>query len=108
MRATARSKSSCVMPRASPFFSRSRARDLEKKGEARGITQLDFDRAVALIYSTYSELLDQNHFTEEDAEQLRALWVLRGLIDERLVRLPWLRNVKLLIIDGFFDFTPRP
>src|SRR6185436_16442285 len=83
-----------------------RARDLEKKGEARGITQLDFDREVALIYSTYSELLNQNHFTEEDAEQLRALWVLRGLIDEHLVRLPWLSKVELFIIDGFFDFTP--
>jgi ATP-dependent helicase/DNAse subunit B len=83
-----------------------RARDLEKKGETRGITQLDFDREVALIYSTYSELLNQNHFTEEDAEQLRALWVLRGLIDERLVRVPWLPKVELFIIDGFFDFTP--
>jgi ATP-dependent helicase/DNAse subunit B len=83
-----------------------RARDLEKKGEARGITQLDFDREVALIYSTYSELLNQNHFTEEDAEQLRALWVLRGLIDQHLVRLPWLSKVELFVIDGFFDFTP--
>jgi hypothetical protein len=77
-----------------------RARDLEKKGETRGITQLDFDREVALIYSTYSELLNQNHFTEEDAEQLRALWVLRGLIDERLVRVPWLPKVELFIIDA--------
>ena len=82
-----------------------RARDIDK-GEARGITQLDFDREVALIYSTYSQLLDQNQFTEEDAEQLRALWVLRGLIDDRKVRSPWLAKVQLLIIDGFFDFTP--
>lgn len=83
-----------------------RARDLEKAGESRGITQLDFDKEVSLIYSTYSELLNQNHFTEEDAEQLRALWVLRGMIDERFVRLPWLSKVNLFVIDGFFDFTP--
>lgn len=82
-----------------------RARDLDK-GEARGITQLDFDREVALIYSTYSDLLNQNQFTEEDADQLRALWVLRGLIDEHRVTSPWLSKVELLVIDGFFDFTP--
>ena len=82
-----------------------RARDVNK-GEARGITQLDFDREVALIYSTYAELLNQNHFTEEDSDQLRALWVLRGLIDDRRVTSPWLPNVELFIIDGFFDFTP--
>ena len=82
-----------------------RARDLDK-GEARGITQLDFDKEVALIYTTYTELLNRNHFTEEDADQLRALWVLRGLIDDRRVTSPWLSKVELFIIDGFFDFTP--
>ncbi|HEU4796243.1 MAG TPA: hypothetical protein VFT02_11470, partial [Pyrinomonadaceae bacterium] len=84
-----------------------RSRDLEKGGnEKRGITQLDFDREVELIYSTYTELLNQNQFTEADLDQLRALWVLRGLIDGRGVRVPWLANVELFIIDGFFDFTP--
>lgn len=84
-----------------------RARDLEKGGnEKRGVTQLDFDREVETIYSTYTGLLNQNHFTEEDLDQLRALWVLRGLIDDRGVRVPWLANVELFIIDGFFDFTP--
>jgi ATP-dependent helicase/DNAse subunit B len=84
-----------------------RAKDLEKgNGTTRGITQLDFDKEVSLIYSTYSELLNQNLFTEEDAEQLRALWMLRGMIDGSFVRLPWLSNVQLMIIDGFFDFTP--
>src|SRR6185369_9428572 len=43
---------------------------------------------------------------EEDADQLRALWVLRGFIDDHRVTSPWLSNVQLLIIDGFFDFTP--
>ena len=84
-----------------------RAKDLEKgNGTTRGITQLDFDKEISLIYSTYTELLDRSLFTEEDAEQLRALWVLRGMIDEHWVKAPWLANVQLLIIDGFFDFTP--
>lgn len=84
-----------------------RARDLEKGGnERRGITQLDFDREIETIYSTYTDLLNQNHFTEEDLDQLRALSVLRGLVDDRGVRVPWLANVELFIIDGFFDFTP--
>ncbi len=84
-----------------------RAKDLEKgNGTTRGITQLDFDKEISLIYSTYTELLDGSLFTEEDAEQLRALWVLRGMIDGHWVKAPWLSNVRLLIIDGFFDFTP--
>lgn len=84
-----------------------RARDLEKgNGTTRGITQLDFDKEISLIYSAYTELLDGNLFTEEDAEQLRALWILRGMIDGHWVKAPWLSNVQLFIIDGFFDFTP--
>lgn len=84
-----------------------RARDIEKgNSQPRGITQIDFDKEIALIYSTYAELLNQNDFTEEDMDQLRALWVLRGMIDEHFVRVPWLANVQLFIIDGFFDFTP--
>ena len=84
-----------------------RARDAEKGGhEPRGITQLDFDREVSLIYSTYNALLDQNQFTEEDLDQLRALQILRGIVDGRGVRVPGLANVQLFIIDGFFDFTP--
>ena len=84
-----------------------RARDAEKGGhEPRGITQLDFDREVSLIYSTYNALLDQNQFTEEDLDQLRALQILRGIVDGRGLRVPWLASVQLFIIDGFFDFTP--
>ncbi|HEU4833655.1 MAG TPA: hypothetical protein VFS90_04540, partial [Pyrinomonadaceae bacterium] len=84
-----------------------RAKDLEKgNGTTRGITQLDFDKEVSLIYSTYTGLLDGSLFTEEDAEQLRALWILRGMIDGHWVKAPWLSNVQLLVIDGFFDFTP--
>ena len=84
-----------------------RARDLEKGTTGtRGVTQVDFDNEIALIYSTYTELLNQNHFTEEDADQLRALWVLRGFIDGHTMQVPWLSKVQLFIVDGFFDFTP--
>jgi len=84
-----------------------RARDLEKGNSGtRGVTQVDFDNEIALIYSTYTELLNQNHFTEEDADQLRALQVLRGLVDEHSVQVPWLSKVQFFIVDGFFDFTP--
>ena len=84
-----------------------RARDLEKGSTTpRGITQVDFDKEISTIYSTYTDLLDQNQFTEEDSEQLRALWVLRGIIDGHTMEVPWLDNVELFIIDGFFDFTP--
>jgi ATP-dependent helicase/DNAse subunit B len=68
--------------------------------------QIDFDRDVALIYSTYVNILRQNKFTEADADQLRALAILKGDLDGETVHLPWLRNVQLLILDGFFDFTP--
>ena len=74
-----------------------RAKDLEKgNGTTRGITQLDFDKEISLIYSTYTELLDGSLFTEEDAEQLRALWVLRGIIDGRWVKAPWLSQRAVL------------
>ena len=71
-------------------------------------TQLDFDQDVALVYSTYANLLTQNNLTEGDAEGLRALQILRGDNDgvDGQTRLPWLRNVQLLVLDGFFDFTP--
>src|SRR6185295_17943841 len=69
-------------------------------------TQNDFDQEVALIYETYSELLNRHQLTEADADQLRALAVLKGEVDGRAVRLPWLASVQLLVLDGFFDFTP--
>ncbi len=68
--------------------------------------QIDFDREVALIYTTYSKLLNRHRLTEADADSLRALQILDGTLDERRVELPWLANVQLLVLDGFFDFTP--
>ncbi|MCA1574782.1 MAG: PD-(D/E)XK nuclease family protein [Acidobacteria bacterium] len=68
--------------------------------------QTDFDREIALIYSTYSELLNRHQLTEQDADQLRALSILDGKLDGQAVSIPWLANVQLLVLDGFFDFTP--
>ncbi|MGI8732519.1 MAG: PD-(D/E)XK nuclease family protein [Pyrinomonadaceae bacterium] len=68
--------------------------------------QIDFDKEVALIYSTYADLLRRHKLTEADADQMRALAVLKGELDGEQLQLPWLANVELLVLDGFFDFTP--
>jgi ATP-dependent helicase/nuclease subunit B len=84
----------------------SRTEDFTQRFDSSG-SQIDFDNEVALIYSTYCELLQRHNMTENDADQLRALTVLRGgEIDGSKVQLPWLANVELLVLDGFFDFTP--
>ena len=87
-----------------------RAQDFQsqdQKPKTRGqFSQLDFDREVALIFAAYSESLDRFGLTDEDADQLRALQVLRGELDGRRVYLPWLSRIDLLVLDGFFDFTP--
>ena len=62
-------------------------------------SQADFDRDVSLIYSKYEEALARFGLTDANADQLSALHVLRG--DSA-----WLDNVDLLVLDGFFDFTP--
>ncbi len=74
--------------------------------ERRVASQIDFDREVALIYTTYTNLLDQHQLTEQDADQLRALRVLAGELDGQSLQVPWLADVQLLVLDGFFDFTP--
>ena len=87
-----------------------RARDFQFKDQGpkpKGqSSQLDFDREVALIYAAYSESLDRFGLTDEDADQLRALQVLRGELEGRKVYLPGLSRIDLLVLDGFFDFTP--
>jgi ATP-dependent helicase/DNAse subunit B len=77
--------------------------DLKDRGPR---SQLDFDREVALIYSVYTEALDRFCLTDEDADQLRALQILRGDLNGNVVSVPWLNQVELLVLDGFFDFTP--
>jgi ATP-dependent helicase/DNAse subunit B len=88
-------------------------------------SQLDFDREVALIYSAYADALEKHGLTDEDADQLRALQILRGgdvtqVVDLRLLdrepdqsqinnlrfSIPFLDQIDLLVLDGFFDFTP--
>lgn len=69
-------------------------------------TQVDYDREVALIYATYTDLLNRHRLTEADADSLRALAVLDGIVGGVTVHVPWLSDVQLLILDGFFDFTP--
>lgn len=80
-----------------------RVQDLTSS-ELRPASQIQFDQEVALIYSTYASLLDGNQLTEADADQLRALWLLRDAGSG--IEIPWLRTTKLLVLDGFFDFTP--
>jgi ATP-dependent helicase/DNAse subunit B len=67
-------------------------------------SQVQFDRDVALIYSTYTAALDKFNLTDEDADQLRALQLIRG--DFAAQSSSWLNEIDLLVLDGFFDFTP--
>jgi ATP-dependent helicase/DNAse subunit B len=88
---------------------RARAQDLNEAfaNDSTSIPrQIDFDREMSLIYSVYSTALDRFHLTEDDADQLRALAALRGEVEGKRIRLPWLEHVRLLVLDGFFDFTP--
>jgi len=71
-----------------------------KPKDQRSNSQADFDRDVALIYAKYCDALDRFGLTDEDADQLRALQILREQ------SAPWLDHVDLLVLDGFFDFTP--
>ncbi len=68
--------------------------------------QIDFDRDVALIYETYANALDRFGLTDEDAEQLRALQILRNEIEADEGAGSFLKEINLLVLDGFFDFTP--
>ncbi|HKO35601.1 MAG TPA: PD-(D/E)XK nuclease family protein [Pyrinomonadaceae bacterium] len=72
-------------------------------------SQVDFDRDVSLIYSKYEEALKSFGLTDADADQLSALHLLRGdvsQVDDLRHTLPWLDPIELLVLDGFFDFTP--
>lgn len=85
-------------------------RGLDEGGSAPGpkslARQIDFDKEVALIYATYCNLIDRHQLTEADADQLRALTVLKGDGNGQQFLVPWIADVELLVLDGFFDFTP--
>jgi len=87
-----------------------RSKDSGPQPRANVPLQIDFDREVALIYQAYGEALSRSglafDLTEEDADQLRALSILRGELEGHSVSVPWLFHVNLLVLDGFFDFTP--
>jgi len=67
--------------------------------------QIDFDRDIALVYSVYHEALERFALTDEDADQLRVLQILQSGPTAG-AGIPWLAEVELLVLDGFFDFTP--
>jgi ATP-dependent helicase/DNAse subunit B len=85
---------------------RSKERRKASASQATVPLQIDFDRDMQRVYSAYCALLDQHNLTEDDADQLRALHILRGAINGSTVDVPWLADVRLLVLDGFFDFTP--
>gem|GEM_PF-388067 len=68
--------------------------------------QIDFDREIGLIYSAYADALDHFGLSENDADQLRALEAFRGEVCAAKVSVPWLPDVRLMVVDGFFDFSP--
>lgn len=78
----------------------------DEQGSTIPSRQIDFDKEIALIYATYCELLDRHLLTEADADQRRTLSVLNGTVNGLDVHVPWLADVDLLVLDGFFDFTP--
>ena len=85
----------------------SRSRDKgESETDSPLQSQVDFDRDLAAIYKLYAERLEVFGLTEDDADQLRALEILRGDLSGAEVDVPWLSTVDLLIVDGFYDFTP--
>jgi ATP-dependent helicase/DNAse subunit B len=70
------------------------------------VAALDYDRDTALIYEQYEAILDRYHLTDASHDFLRALAVLRGEFEARAVRVPFLDEARLLIVDGFFDLLP--
>ncbi|MEA2205500.1 MAG: ATP-dependent helicase/nuclease subunit [Blastocatellia bacterium] len=80
--------------------------EVETAGSLAPRAQVDFDRDIALVYATYHEALDRFALTADDSDQLRALQILRGDQTAGAIKIPWLEQVELLVLDGFFDFTP--
>lgn len=84
-----------------------RRRDLRiPEKSTSNIQHIDIDHEIAEIYAAYTNVLEQNNLTEEDAASLRAREILRDELNNRNIVLPWTKGLRLLIIDGFFDFTP--
>ncbi len=66
----------------------------------------DFDSDAATVYEHFERLLVDNRLTDGNTDSLRALAIARGELGGRRVSTPFLDNVKLLVLDGFFDLLP--
>ena len=80
--------------------------DDEADGSTAQASQQDFDSDLASIYKAYADRLNEFELTEDDADQLQALEILGGDLLGVEVETPWMSSVDLLIVDGFYDFTP--
>lgn len=78
----------------------------EDAAEAKRIASIDYDRDTATVYERYERLLDDFKLTDASRDYLRALQVLQGEFLTRPVRVPFVDEARLLVIDGFFDILP--
>ncbi|MBX7218465.1 MAG: PD-(D/E)XK nuclease family protein [Blastocatellia bacterium] len=65
-----------------------------------------YERDVALIYECYQRALHRNGLTEINEDHLRVLRVLEGEYEGTPCVVPYIKPVQMLVVDGFFDFTP--
>lgn len=78
----------------------------DRARESLRIASIDYDSDTALVYEKYEAILNRHNLTDASRDYLRALAILRGEFADRPVRVPFVDEAKLLIIDGFFDILP--
>lgn len=66
----------------------------------------DFDADAATVYDHFEAILSEHRLTDGNTDYLRALSVARGTVDGQRVTVPFLDDVNLLVLDGFFDILP--
>lgn len=69
-------------------------------------TVYGYERDVALIAQCYQQALQACELTEVNEDHLRVLEALTGEADGMTCRTPYIEPVTLLVVDGFYDFTP--
>ena len=77
-----------------------------ERAEAARIAAIDYDRDTATLYDHYERILEDHRLTDTSRDYLRALAVLRGEFLGRPVRVPFIEQTKLVVVDGFFDILP--